>query len=147
MDEVRGEATGPTRHDRVRRRLDQFGQLVGIVVGQFNEVSDDTHTLIEQMADSRVNMVSRREGRQMSDQEKGIVVGQLRRQLSTACIRAASQCLLDRMDQCGEGAALAAKRREVNLVLEERMRGERELQWLAKLRGGQVVRKGQFFQN
>ena len=83
----------------------------------------------------------------MSDQERGVVVGQLRRQLSTASIRAASQCLLDRMHQCGEGAALAAKRREVNLVLEERMRGERELQWLAKLRGGQVVRKGQFFQN
>ena len=96
-------------------------------------------TPIEQMADSRVNLVSRREGRQMSDQEKGIVVGQLRRQLSTACIRAASQCLLDRMDQCGEGAALAAKRREVSLP-------ESELQWLANVRGGQVVKKGQFFQ-
>ena len=51
------------------------------------------------------------------------------------------------MHQCGEGAVLTAKRREVNLVLEERMKGERELQWLAKVRRGQVVRKGQFFEN
>ena len=68
-----------------------------------------------------------------------MIVGQLRRQLSTVCIRAASQCLLDRMHQCGDGAALAARRREMNLVLEERMRVEREVQWLSKLRGGQVV--------
>ena len=30
-------------------------------------------------------MVARRNGRHVSDQEKGVVVGQLRRQLSTAC--------------------------------------------------------------
>ena len=89
---------------------------------QFNKVSDDTHMLIEKMADSRVALVSRKEGRGMSDNERGVVVGQLRRQLSTASIRAASQCLLDRMHQCGEGAALASKRREVNFALEERMR-------------------------
>ena len=114
-------------------------------MGQFNEVSDDVHMLLEQMADSRVNLVSRREGKQMSDQERAVVVGQLRRQLSTASIRAASLCLLDRVHQCGEGAALAAKRRQFNLVLEERMRGERELQWLTKQRGGQTVQKGQFY--
>ena len=99
MDKILGEGG----QNRVRRRLDQFGQLVGLVVGQFNEVSDDTHKLLEHMADSRVNMVSRREGRQMSDQERGVVMGQLRRQLSTTFIRAARQCLLDRMQQYGKG--------------------------------------------
>ena len=143
MDNLIGE----NGQKKVRRKLDQFGKLVGLVVGQFNEVSDDTHMLLEQMADSRVNLVSRREGRQMSDQERAVVVGQLRRQLSTASIRAASLCLLDRVHQCGEGAALAAKRREFNLVLEDRMKEERELQWLTKLRGGQIVQKGQFFAN
>ena len=59
----------------------------------------------------------------MSDQERGVVVGQLRRQLSTASIKAASLCLLDRMNQCGVGAALAAKRPEIILVLEDRMSG------------------------
>ena len=80
----------------------------------------------------------------MSEQERGVIVGQLRRQLSTASVRAGSQCLLDRMHQCGEGAALASRRREYCHLLEERMREERELQWLSKLRGGQIVRKGHF---
>ena len=96
------------------------------------------------MADSRVATVARREGRQLSDQEKGVVVGQLRRQLSTASMRAASFCLLDRMHQCGQGASMVAKRREKAHHMEGVMRQEREVQWLAKLRGGQVVQKGRF---
>ena len=153
MDEYRNKANdmdnllGEEGQGRVRRKLDQFGMLVGIVVGQFNEASDDTHMLLDQMADSRVALVARRDGRQVSDTERGVVIGQLRRQLSSACIRAANQCLLDRMNQCGEGAALAARRREVCHYLEEKMRKERELQWLAKLRGGQIIHKGQFFHN
>ena len=45
--------------NRVRRRLDQSGDMDGLVVGQFNEVSDNTHMLLEKMADSRVALVSR----------------------------------------------------------------------------------------
>ena len=107
-------------------------------------MSNDLNNLIDQMADSRVDMVARREGKLLSEQERGVVVGQLRRQLSTASIRAASNCLLDRMHQCREGASLAAKRREVSTILEERMKEERQVQWLAKLRGGQLGQKGRF---
>ena len=84
------------------------------------------------------------EGRQMSDKEKGVVVGQLRRQLSTACVRAASQCLLDRMHQCGEGANMASRRREASVQVELAMRAERDLQWVSRVRGP-VVHHGQFF--
>ena len=140
MDQLLGEEG----QGRVRRRLDQFGDLLGLVVGRFNEVSIDINNLIEKMADSRVDMMARREGRHLSDQEKGVVVGQLRRQLSTASIRAASNCLLDRMHQCGEGANMVAKRREVAHWMEEVMKKDREVQWLAKLRGGQLVQKGRF---
>ena len=105
------------------------------------EVSNDLSNLMERMAESRVTMVARRDGRELSDHEKGVVVGQLRRQLSTASIRAASNCLLDRMQQCGEGAQMAAKRREWSAWMEEVMKKEREVQWLAKLRGGQLVKK------
>ena len=61
MEEYRKKADdmdtlpGEDGKKRVRRKLDQFGQLVGLVVGQFNEVSDDTHMLLAQRAD-RVNM-------------------------------------------------------------------------------------------
>ena len=44
----------------VRRRLDQFGVLVGLVVGQFNEASDDINMLLEQMADSRPALLARK---------------------------------------------------------------------------------------
>ena len=116
MDEYREKADNMDRllgeegQGRVRRKLDQFGDLLGLVVGRFNEVSNDVNNLIDIMADSRVKMMARRDGRQISDKEKGVVVGQLRRQLSTASIRAASNCLLDRMHQCGQGASMVAKR-------------------------------------
>ena len=123
------------RHDRIKQEM---------VVGRFNEVSNDLNNLVEKKAESRVNLVARRDGRQLSDNEKGVVVGQLRRRLSTAAIRAGSNCLLDRMHQCGQGAQLAAKRREGSSWLEEAMKKEREVQWLAKVRGGQLVQKGRF---
>ena len=125
--------------------MDQFGELVGLVVGQFNDISNDTHQLIDEMAKSRVEKVARLEGRQISGHEKGQEVGQIRRQLSTTSIRSANMCLLNRVNQCGDGAALAAKRREVNLREEEHMRREREIQWICQTRGGPIIRKGQFF--
>ena len=39
---------------------------------------------------------------------------------------------------------MVAKRREVSHWMEEVMKKEREVQWLAKLRGGQLVQKGRF---
>ena len=99
-----------------------------MVVGRFNEVSNDLNNLVENMAESRVNLVARRDGRQLSDNEKGVVAGQLRRRLSTAAIRAGINCILDRMHQCGQGAQLAAKRREGTSWLEEAMKKEREVQ-------------------
>ena len=103
--------------------------------------------LLEQIADSRVAGMTRRDGMQLAEHERGVVIGQLRRQLSTVAMRAGTQCLLGRMHQCGQGAAMAAKRREVNLKVEEMMRREREIQWLAKVRGGRLVRKGEFMQD
>ena len=134
MDDYRKKADqmdrllGEEGQGRVRRRLDEFGEILGLVIGQFGEASEDVHQLLEQLADSRVVLLARREGQQVSEQERGVIVGQLRRQISTASVRAGSQCLLDRMHQCGEGAAPASKRRDYCQVLEERMRHERELQ-------------------
>ena len=51
---------------------------------------------------------------------------------------------LDRMHQCGQVAQLAAKRRKGTAWLEEVMKKDREVQWLAKVRGGQLVQKGRF---
>ena len=132
MDRLLGREDG---NGRVRRRLDQFGDLIGLVFVQFNEGSEDVNMLLDKMADCRVNKVAHMKGKQKAEQEKGVVVGQLRRNLSTVCVRAASQFLIYRMHQCGEGARLANKRRETNLNLERVMRVDRERQFVARIRG------------
>ena len=58
MEEYRGKAEKMDRllgeeeegRGRVRRRLDQFGELIGIVSGVFNEASSDTLMLLDVMA-------------------------------------------------------------------------------------------------
>ena len=75
MDQLLGEMG----QGRDRRRLYQLGELIGLVVGRFNEVSNDLNNLIDQMAESRVDLVARREGRLLHEQEREVVVGHLRR--------------------------------------------------------------------
>ena len=70
-----------------------------------------------------------------------MVVGQLRRQISTASVRTASNCLVDRMHQCGQGAQMAAKRRKGSAWMEEAIKKEWGVLWLSKLCGGQLVQK------
>ena len=72
------------------------------------------------------------------------MIGQIRRVLTTAVVRANASCLLARVNQVGEGAALAGKRRQQTIVEEERMRRERESVWQAVRMGRNLVRRGQF---
>ena len=64
--------------------------------------------------------------------------------LSSPNIRAQGQCLLARMSQAGEGVGQAAKRRRWAPVEEERMRRERQAQWVSRVRGRNIIRRGQF---
>ena len=132
---------------RVSRRLEQFGDLLCLVVGTFNEVSTDTLVLLDAMADSRVSKLARASGLQKGrfEAEKGLAQAQLRRWLSTVSLRAAMACTLDRVHQIGDGAALISKRREETMVMERRMAEEREVQWLAKTRGRNVLRRGHIY--
>ena len=74
----------------------------------------------------------------------GTVVGQVRRMLSTASVRAQAQCLLTRMSNMGEGVGQAVKRRHLAAAQEERMQKERQAQWVGRVRGRNIVRRGQF---
>ena len=56
-------------------------------------------------------------------------MGELRRQLSVVNLRANMVCLLDRLEQAGEGGRMATRRQEAILREEERMREEREMMW------------------
>ena len=49
MDALLGDGGG----GRVRRQLDLFGDLITIVVGKYNELSEGGHMLLDAMASSR----------------------------------------------------------------------------------------------
>ena len=102
MDTLLGEGGG---EGRVRRRLDLFGELITVVVGKYNELSEGGHMLLDAMASSRAALVERRTGMASHDakMEKGVIQGELRRQLSVVNLRASMACMLDRLHQCGEG--------------------------------------------
>ena len=121
--------------------LDTFGlpvgELITVVVGKHNELSEGGHMLIEAMACCRAEKVERRAGMASQDlkKEKGVIQGELRRQLSVVNIRASMACLLDRLHQCGEGGRMRNRREEWRVREEERMRGERELHFANRLKG------------
>ena len=129
---------------RVRRRLDQFGAIIGIVAGLFNETSTDTLLLLDVMAKTRVEKLARASGLTAPQQEveKGRVQGELRMLLSLSSLRASMACMLDRCNQIGDSAGLCTRRREVAVQVEEQMRRQREAQHLSRVRGGHILLRG-----
>ena len=61
MDALLGDGGGGGG-GRVRRQLDLFGDLITVVVGKYNELSEGGHMLLDAMASSRAAMVERRTG-------------------------------------------------------------------------------------
>ena len=115
-----------------------------LVVGAFGEGSEDLHSLVQTIAESKVNAMGLSRGREGTEAELGVVVGQVMRMLSTASVRAQAQCFLTRMDNVVEGVGQAAKRRKWATVQEEKMRKERLAQWIGRVKGINIVRRGQF---
>ena len=145
MDTLLGEEGG----GRIRRQLDQYGDLVTIMVGKYLELSEDGHMLLDAMASSRVAMVERTTGLATTNTaaEKGVIQGELRRQLSVVNLHASMSCLLDRLHQAGEGVRLGCKRQEWRLREEGRMREERELIWSARVMGRSLLQRGRIMVN
>ena len=75
MDILLGERGGG---GRVRQRLDLFGELITIVVGKHNELSEDGHMILEAMACSRAEKMERSTGRASLDKkmEQGVIQGE-----------------------------------------------------------------------
>lgn len=144
MDTLLGEGEG-----RVRRQLDRYGQLVDIVVGKYLEMSEGGHMLLDAMASSRVARQERRSGLAATNtaMEKGVVMGELRRQLSVVNLRASMSCLLDRLHQAGEGGRMRGRRQEWMVREEERMKEEREMIWSARMRGRSLLQPGRIMVN
>ena len=133
------EGTGP-----VENKLMQYGDLQGLVVGAFGEGSEDLHGLVQLLAESKVKAMGLSRGREGTEAELGMLVGQIRRMLSTVNVRAQAQCLLTRMNSIGGGVSPAAKRRKWAAAEDEKMRKERLIHWESRILGRNIVRRGKF---
>ena len=98
------------------------------MVRAFGEGSEDLHDLVQQMAESRATSMGLKRGREATDAEIGMAVGQIRRAISTTVVRAQGQCLLMRMNCLGQGNGNAFKRRQWATKEEERIKRERQAQ-------------------
>ena len=88
------------------------------------------------MVEKRTGMASHE-----TKMEKGVIQGELRRQLSVVNLRASMSCLLNRLHQCGEGGRLRNRRQEW------RVREEREMQWATRMVGRSLLQPGQILVN
>jgi hypothetical protein len=142
MDRSLGHENG---QGPVTRRLTEYGGVMPLCFGGHSEGSEEVHNLINILATARLKKVGLQRGRPGSDQELAIITSQLRRRISAATVRASFTLLLERMAKVGEGARRAESRRGLEGMEEERMRRDREAQWLARVRGVGLVHRGRFF--
>ena len=127
------------------QRLESYGKLWGLVVGPWGEGSKDLHALVKILGEERVSARTRARGWEGGEGELGLVMGQIRRTLSCAFVRAQSLCLLARLGQLGPGARTAAERRGVAQRVEISRRREAQAHWLAHIRGRGLGRAGMVF--
>ena len=70
------------------RRLQSYGQLQGLVVGAFQEGSDDIHALLDVLADSQLRARGLARGREGSSHERSTILAGFRRRLSMVAAKA-----------------------------------------------------------
>ena len=139
-----GSAAALTHHGADPKLEDEFGDIMGLCFGAWEEASQDVHTLVDILARARLKFQVLSEGRPDggSDQELAMVVAQIRRLLSVVAIKAQVGCLLGRLHQVGPGNKQLAKKREWAVRQDEKMRRERHSQWIRKIEGVNTLRKG-----
>ena len=102
--------------------------------------------LLDCMSESRIRSLGLQKGTSEASKELGMVTGYLRRRLSTAIMKANVKCLLERMVMLGEGQGQAGRRRQWARREEERARWDRQAQWLLRVTGRPLARRGDFLQ-
>ena len=118
--------------------------MLDLVFGAYGETSDGVKKLLDQLADSQLQSQGLRSGSPEANKELALVTSYLRRRLSSAVMQANIKCLLERLLLVGEGQGQAGKRRQWARREEERARLDREAQWLERVTGKNLSRRGDF---
>ena len=128
----------------VERKLEEFGDIMGLCFGAWGEGSRDVHDLVEVLAKSRLKAQMLEVGRhdEGSNNELALVTGQIRRKLSETVVKSQVNCLLSRLHQVGPGSKNLAKKRQWALQMDEKMKKDNRAQWLRRIEGVNTLRKG-----
>ena len=95
----------------LEQQLWEFGDLKGLVVGQYGEGSQDLHDLIEQIASSKAIFMAQSSGKPLTIAERGFILSSVRRRLSVVAVRSQANCLLSRIGHLDMAAEQASQRR------------------------------------
>ena len=98
--------------------------------------------MMNAIATSRAEYLSRAEGRPLSVYERSAILASYRRRLSVIGVRSQSKCLLERMGHIGQGASAAAERRQKAMRTEVAARKERQSHYEAYIRGKKLSNRG-----
>ena len=124
-------------------RLLGFGRLQVLVIGAWQEGSQDVHQLLELLADTKVKGLGLGLGRELSSRERANHLANYRQILSVASAKAVSGCLLGRVARFGPAHRAAAKRRAWVRRETQRLDAERVAHWRANVMG-RGLERGQF---
>ena len=131
---------------RVEAKLVGMGEVRGLVVGNFGEVSTDTHNLVAAMANSRVRVAGPSRGRRGrmrgEEAERAMAVTAIRRRLGVMAVRCQASSLLGRLETLGPGGAAAAGRRWQAAELQRRWRQEEQAHCMAARQAYSALRTG-----
>ena len=133
----------------VQAKLLSFPPLRRWVFGTWGEASEDIHIMVDYLAEARQKHQQLLQGRwrrkKVSEEaEVAGYTGQIRKILSLEVARNQARLLLDRLEDLGNRANAAAKRREWAEVEERRMGRERLAFQLCLAQGHHIRRRGQF---
>ena len=124
------------------QRLESWGELQGLVVGQFGEGSQHLHELLGQLAEAKVAKQARATGVHPGESDVGMMLSHYRRILSIVAVRAQATCLLTRLGHLDRGAREAAQRRSLAVRRKAALRGEARAYFQAYICGRGVHRHG-----
>ena len=131
---------------RVEQKLVSLGKIAGIVVGNFGEVSEATHSLLAALATSRVRVAGVTRGKRgywkTEEGERAVAISSLRRRLSVMAVKCQASSLLGRLETLGPGGTAALRRRQQAAGIERAWQEENRAQLQATRDGFRGLRSG-----
>ena len=145
-DRVSGAVIGDVGMGRVEAKLVSLGSVRGIVCGNWGEVSEDTHALLNIMATQRVRVAGPSTGKKgilrSEEGERSVIMGYLRRTLEVSTVKAECLSLLGRLESIGPGGSAAVSRRRQATELDRQWRLQQQAYDLSIRQGWSVHRTG-----